>query len=120
MGGLNMVPFTSKVYVWQPGYYNIQLILHHIEACQFQIFKNGVPRGSAFSSPTGATLLTHTSIIYLDASDFTESTNLSPSGLAAAIEIVNHTSWNPAIRLDNPGGSAPGDLAASLTMFRLA
>jgi hypothetical protein len=120
MGGIGMAPFTSKVYVWQPGYYNIQVILHHIEACQFQLFKNGIPRGSPFSSPTGATLLTHMSIIYIDPSDFTEPTSLSPTGFAVAIELVNHTSYNPAIRLDNPGGSATNDLVANLTMFRLA
>jgi hypothetical protein len=120
MGGLNMNPLSSKVYVWQPGYYNIQTLFHHIEACQFQIFKNGLPRGSPFSSPTGATMLTHTSIIDLQPVDFTEPTTLSPTGFAAAIEVVNHTSWNPAIRLDNPGGSAPNDLCASITMFRLA
>jgi hypothetical protein len=120
MGGLGMAPFTSNVYVWQPGYYNIQTLFHHIEACQFQIFKNGVAFGSPFSSPTGATMVTYTSIIYIDASDLTEPTSLSPTGFATKIEVRNHTSYNPAIRLDNPGGSALADLTASLTMFRLA
>lgn len=49
-----------------------------------------------------------------------EPTSLSPSGFAAAIEVVNHTSYNPIIKLNNPGGSAPNDLTASINVILLA
>jgi len=47
-------------------------------------------------------------------------TSLSPFGFAACLETVNHTSFNPVIRLDNPGGSAPSDVSALMNVILLA
>jgi len=52
--------------------------------------------------------------------DMINETSLSPSGFAACLETVNHTSYNPIINLDNPGGSAPNDATATMNVILLA
>jgi len=59
-------------------------------------------------------------IIHITPNDLVNETSLSPSGFAAALETVNHTSFNPSIRIDNPGGSAPTDMSASMNVILLA
>jgi hypothetical protein len=120
MGNIGFIPFTSKIYVWQPGYYYVTSLLHHIEACQFAIFLNGNVYGFPFSSPTGATHSYSDLIIRINPEDMVNETSLSPSGLAACLEVFNHSSFNPNIRLDNPGGSAPNDLTATINIILLA
>lgn len=114
------IPFTSKIYVWQPGYYYVTTVFHHIEACQFAIFLNGNPYGAPFSSPTGATHGYADIIVNITPNDMINETSLSPSGFAACLETYNHTSFNPNVSLDNPGGSALPDLTASMTVILLA
>jgi hypothetical protein len=120
MGSIGHIPFTSCIYVWQPGYYYVTTIFHHIEACQFAIFLNGNIYGSAFSSPTGATHSYNDLIIKITPEDMIRETSLSPSGFAACLETVNHTSFNPNIKLNNPGGSVLPDMAASMNVILLA
>ena len=94
-------------------------MLHHIESCQFSLFLNGALYSAPFSSPTGATILTHAVILLITPADIIEPTSASTTGFAARIEVVNHTSYNPLIKLNNPGGSAPNDICANLTLFFL-
>jgi hypothetical protein len=120
MGNIGHVPFTSKIYVWQPGYYYVTTVFHHIEACQFAIFLNGAIYGRAFSSPTGATHSYDDMIIHITPNDMINETSLSPTGFAACLETYNHSSFNPNIILNNPGGSAAPDLTASMNVILLA
>jgi hypothetical protein len=114
------MPFTSKIYVWQPGYYYVTTVLHHIEACQFAIYLNGSLYAYPFSSPTGATHSYNDIIVHITPEDMVNETSLSPSGFAACLETFNHTSFNPNVKLNNPGGSAPNDLTASMNVILLA
>lgn len=119
-GSITHVPFTSQIYVWQPGYYYVNTQLHIIEACQFSVFLNGNIYGSPFSSSTGAADLNHALIMHITPADMVIPTSLSPTGFAAVVETYNHTSYNPTAQLNNPSGSAPNDVVATMIMILLA
>jgi hypothetical protein len=120
LGSIGFIPFTSSICIWQPGYYYVATMVHHIEVCQFSIFLNGVLIDTPFSSPTAATLLYYNTIIYVSAADIIMPCSLAPGGLAAMLETVNHSSYLPSITLNNPAGSAPNDITAAMTVFLLA
>jgi hypothetical protein len=120
MGSITHLPFTSQIYVWQPGYYYVTTTLHVIEPVQFAIFLNGVQYGNPFSSSTGASELYHDIIVQIKPEDMIIETSLSPSGFAATLETVNHTSYNPNAVLNNPAGSAPNDVSAKMVVILLA
>jgi hypothetical protein len=123
VGNCAHLPFTSEVWLWEPGYYYIALTLHHKEPCQFSLIKNDVfqVNGGVFTSPTGSTQSTSTLIIFVQPSDMVSATALSPSGLACKLEVKNHTSYAPVISLDGTsgGGSAEPDNTASFTVILL-
>jgi hypothetical protein len=119
-GAVSHLPFTSQVYVWQPGYYFISTMIHVVESVQFALFLNGALYGLPFSSSTGAAILCHDMIMYIGPNDMITPTSLSPTGFAAAIETVNHISFNPSAILNNPAGSAPNDTTCNLVLFLLA
>jgi hypothetical protein len=120
MGNIGHMPFTSQICIWQPGYYYISTLIHHLEVCQFALFINGAINGFPFSSPTAATILAYNTIIYISPNDIMMPCSLAPGGLAAYIETVNHTSYIPIINLDNSAGSAPNDITGAMTVFLLA
>jgi hypothetical protein len=120
MGNIGHVPFTSKIYIWQPGYYYVTSAVHHIEVCQYAIFLNGNMYGFPHSSSTGATILYIDMIINITPNDMINETSLSPSGFAACLETVNHTSFLPFTVLNNPAGSAVPDSTASMNVILLA
>jgi hypothetical protein len=114
---------TSDIWVWRSGYYHLYFNLYHQEACQFTVFKNGaVVPGSTVGSPTGSSQNANAIILKLSASDFTESTSFpAPGGLAARLQIVNHTSFVPFVTLNGLGGSgsATPQVTATVTLFLL-
>jgi hypothetical protein len=123
-GECGHVQNTSEVYVWGAGYYKVLFTLYHVEPCQFTIFINGAPHpGTVTGSPTGASVCTLAHIIYMSPADVGVSpTALSPTGFAAKIQLVNHTSFAPSITLDGSSGSgsATPQTHASLSLFKLA
>jgi hypothetical protein len=120
LGGIAHLPFTSQIYIWQPGYYYVTTHLHVIEPVQFAIFLNGIISGIPFSSSTGSAILYHDVIINITQNDMIIPTTLSPSGFAAVLETVNHISYNPNAILNNPAGSAPNDNTAKMVVIKLA
>jgi hypothetical protein len=112
----------TKMYFWRPGFYHIYRNLYHQEACQFALFMNGVPvPGTTHGSPTGSSQNSSASIIEITPADFTTALSQSPSGFAAALEIVNHTSFIPVISLNglNGSGSSSPQVTANVTIFLL-
>jgi hypothetical protein len=110
----------SKLYFWRPGFYYVYSNLYHQEACQFTTFLNGVPvPGTTKGSPTGASQNSSAGIIQIKTTDFITPTSASPSGFAAAIEIVNHTSFVPIVTLNGLGGSgsASPQITATVTVI---
>jgi hypothetical protein len=122
-GGAGHNSGETQLYIWDTGYYHVYYNLYHQEPCQFSMFKNGTVLPSLTTgSPTGASQISGTSIILLNESDFTTPTILSPSGFAASLEIVNHSSYAPAIHLNGltGSGSATPQTVATVTIFKLA
>jgi hypothetical protein len=122
-GECGHVQNTSEVYVWGAGYYKVLFTLYHVEPCQFTIFKNGVAEsGTITGSPTGSSVCTLAHIIYLSPAEVAVSpTALSPTGFAAKLQLINHTSFAPLVELDGASGSgsATPQSRASLSLFKL-
>jgi hypothetical protein len=120
MGNIGFIPFTSKIYIWQPGFYYVTTQAHHIEPCQFSLFLNGNVYGNPFSSSTGAAQTYYDIIIRITENDMINEISLSPTGFAACLETVNHSSFNPFVILNNPAGSAVPDTTAHINVILLA
>jgi len=123
-GDCDWVLNTSPIVLWTPGYYKVLYNIYHVEPCQFTVFLNGIPIiGTTVGSPIGASQNASTNIIYLSPADvLVTPTSLSPSGFAATLEFVNHTSYSPTINLSNNtgSGSAVPQIVATVSIFRLA
>jgi hypothetical protein len=86
LGDINNVVNASGIYIWRPGYYMVYYNLCHKQPCQFSLFKNGtVINGSTTGSLQNSSFI----IVRIDSADFISP---SPTGLAAKLEVVNHTS----------------------------
>ena len=96
VGDINNVVNASGIYIWRPGYYMVYYNLCHKQPCKFSLFKNGaLVDGSTINSSINSSFV----IVRIDSADFT---SLSPNGLAAKLEVVNHTSTvqnNPLVTL---------------------
>lgn len=114
----------GELYFWRAGYYHVYFNLYHNEPCQFSVFLNGsvLPGTAAVGSPTAGSQNSGGFIFLLSPSDFTSLTFLSPTGFAAKIQIVNHTSFVPFVTLNGltGSGSVTPQLTATATIFLLA
>jgi hypothetical protein len=89
VGDISHVVNASGIYIWRPGYYMVYYNLCHRQPCQFSLFKNGAfVDGSTINSTIDSSQNSSFVIVRIDSSDFT---SLSPTGLAAKLEVVNHT-----------------------------
>jgi hypothetical protein len=115
---------SPDFFIWRSGYYHISFVLCHQEPCQFSIFMNGaLLPGTTVGSPTGTSQNTLTAIVYISPSDVLGTpTVLSPTGFAAKLNVVNHTSFVPFVTLNGLGGSgsASPQMVASMVIFLLA
>jgi hypothetical protein len=109
-------------YIWRPGFYHVYYNLYHQEACQFTLFKNGLPLpGTTTGSPTGSSQNSSALIILITPADFTSPFNGAPGGVAAQFKLTNHTSFVPLVLLNglSGSGSATPQITATMTMFLL-
>ena len=85
---------------------------------------NGSPvPGTIVGSPTGAAQNSSSVIVFISPADILAyPTSLSPTGTAAALEFVNHTSFAPVITLNGQSGSgsATPQIVATSVIFQLA
>jgi hypothetical protein len=89
VGDISHVVNASGIYIWRPGYYMVYYNLCQRQPCQFSLFKNGAfVDGSTINSTIDSLQNSSFVIVRIDSSDFT---SLSPTGLAAKLEVVNHT-----------------------------
>ena len=121
VGNIDNTLNTSEIYVWKPGYYFVYYNLYNQQPCQFSLFKNGnVVQGSTICSGSGNSQNSSALVLLISPSDLISPTSLSPTGLAAKIEVVNHTSTVPTIKLSIlNGGSASPQITATVSMFLL-
>jgi hypothetical protein len=111
---------SPDLYVWRPGFYYVNVLIHHIEPCQFALMKNDIftVQNGIFSSPTGATQIAQVMIVVITPEDIITETPLSPTGFACKLQVKNHTSFVPAIQIDgvNGAGSASPEVIATMTV----
>jgi hypothetical protein len=122
-GSVAHQPNSPNIFIWSPGYYHVYFNVYHLEACQFTSFVNGVPvAGTTTGSPSGSSQNSTTYILYVSPSDVLGTpTLLSPTGFAAKLNLVNHTSFVPVVHLDLAAGSgsASPQITATITIFKL-
>ena len=89
VGDISHIVNASGIYIWRPGYYMVYYNLCHKQPCKFSLFKNGAfVDGSTINSTIDSSQNSSFVIVRIDSSDFI---SLSPPGLAAKLEVVNHT-----------------------------
>ena len=123
-GSCDHVTGTTDMFFWQPGFYHVFFNLYHIEPCQFTLYINDIIiPGTVIGAPTGASQNSLTIIIEITSADLITTTELSPTGLAALVQVRNHTSFPlGGVVLDGQSGSglAPNQLNAIFTAFLLS
>jgi len=94
------------MYVWEAGTYFLTFHIFHLEPAQVAVFKNdNVVTGSVSGDQVAQTNLSYSMLIEIFEADFVSPTELSPFGLAAKLNIRNHTSYAPFVTLDGHLGT---------------
>ena len=101
--------------IWRTGYYHVYTSVYHLEACQFSIVKNtiNIVPNSTVGSISGSSQNTNSFIMQITDEDMTMQTNLSPSGFACKLQLINNTAFVPYITLF--GSSSAGNSIAQTT-----
>jgi hypothetical protein len=119
-GNIGHILNTGEVYVWEAGVYFLHFELFHLEPAQFGVFLNDVYYAdSTESNQSSATILSSTLLVRISNEDLIPTD--SPFGIAAKIQIKNHTSF-PPLGVTVDGHSGTGYVVSpnsSLVMFLL-
>lgn len=108
MGGVGHIPGTADIWVWDAGDYFITGNCFHLEPLQLTIFRNNVPlEGASFGDQLAATDISYSRLIRIRPSNITEPCPISPTGLAALIQIRNWQSFTP---INQDGHDGTGQL----------
>jgi hypothetical protein len=115
------------MYIWSPGHYVVSFQIYHQEPCQFAVFINGVLLpATTVGSPTGSSVCVLQHIITLTDADVAVTPVpagvASPTGFAAQLSVVNHTSFVPLLTLDGQTGSGSSvpQVVATFQAFKVA
>ena len=97
---------TPGIFVWKAGNYSVFTNIYHIETCQFSLYKNRseIIPGTTVGSISGSTQNSIVSFITISDADIRFQTDLSPTGNACLIELVNTTSIIPYVTLYDSSG----------------
>jgi len=113
---------TSEIWIWEPGYYYISVNINQLQAGNFALTKNGslIP-GSSHGSLVGSSLQLGCIFTILN-EDININNVISPTGLAAKIEVINNTANYPFITLyaNDNSEQMVAQNSASLVMFSIA
>ena len=113
---------NTDIWVWQAGSYFVNVNIHHIEPCQFSIFKNNSSiSGSTFSTYSSNSQGSHSIIIDVLDSDISMSTMFSPTGFGCKFNLVNHSSSSNTITIDDQstGGIIVPTTVAAMSVILL-
>lgn len=119
-GDCNHLPNSSEIWVWKSGYYFISVNINEMEAGQFSIVKNGSTNliGGTIGSLSGSSLSTSLITEITDA-DINIPTEISPTGFACKLQIINNSAQYLSITLY--GSASTGNLipqnSASFSIF---
>ena len=104
-GPIYFVAGTGQVLLEQPGYYLILAKVFHLFAAQAALFLNGnVLQGSTIGEAAAAAMLIFHEIVRVTPEDLLPNPNAIHTGVAAILEVRNHSSYSP-IELDGREGS---------------
>jgi len=122
-GDCNHITGTSDIFLWKTGYYHVYTNLYHIESCQFSFYKNSstlIP-GSSIGSYAGTAQNSNTFILQITNDDLMTPTELSPSGFACKIQLINITPYSPYVTLYDASsiGYTTPQINANITIFFL-
>uniref|UniRef100_A0A6C0JRX0 TNF family profile domain-containing protein n=1 Tax=viral metagenome TaxID=1070528 RepID=A0A6C0JRX0_9ZZZZ len=118
-GNCSHIPNTSEIYIWKPGFYSVYISIFLANSCQFSLLKN-----SLYTSPASVVGSFHSSsqntnyfIIQLKDDDMIIPTELSSTGYACKLQLVNNTINNPYVSIGsyNYGNKIP-QISASITI----
>jgi hypothetical protein len=119
-GDCNHLPNSSEIWIWKSGYYFVNVNINEMEAGQFSIVKNGSTNliGGTIGSLSGSSLSTSLITQFTDA-DINIPTEISPTGFACKLQIINNSAQYPSITLY--GSASTGNLipqnSASFSIF---
>ena len=91
-GDCGHLPNTSDIFIWRTGFYFISISIYHLETCQFSIYKNSIniiPE-STIGSLTGSSQTMSNFITEISINDMITQTDLSPSGFACNLKLINN------------------------------
>jgi len=118
-GNCSHFPGASEIYIWKPGFYSVYISIFLANSCQFSLLKN-----SLYTSPASVVGSFHSSsqntnffIIQLKDDDMIIPTELSSTGYACKLQLVNNTINNPYVSIGsyNYGNKIP-QISASITI----
>ena len=116
-------PNSSEIFIWKSGIYYISTSIHHLEACQFSVYKNSVNiiPGSTFGALAGSAQTTSNFMVEIIPDDMISQTNLSPIGYACKIQVMNNTPFVNYITLyGSPSSGYPvPQITSTITIFLL-
>jgi hypothetical protein len=93
-GNIGHILNTGEIYVWEAGVYFVHFELFHLEPAQFGLFLNDVYYSdSVETNQSSATILSSSLLVRVTDADLIPTD--SPFGIAAKIQIRNHTSFPP-------------------------
>ena len=121
VGSINCIPNTGKILLETEGYYLILAKIFHVYAVQCALFLNGVVlTGSTVGEAATTSILTIHEILSVKPEDLLPNPDAIHTGVAAVLELRNHTSFIP-LQLDGREGSGSeiDQINASMTIVQI-
>ena len=106
---------TGDVWICAPGYYQVYMNFYHLEPCQFSLVKNGtdIVASSTIGSLSGLSQNSTSFIMKVRRSDMSLPCQMSSTGYACLLQILNHSSITPYVTL--LGSSSSGNTIQQVT-----
>jgi hypothetical protein len=102
VGDIANITNTSEIFIWKSGFYIVCYNVCSLQSYKFSLFKNGdIVSGSTINYIAGFTQNSARVVMFVNKSDMSYPTSVSPTGFAAKIEVVNHTPTIPHVRIMN-------------------
>jgi len=110
-GNCGINPNTSEVWIWTAGYYYVTTTISSLEASQFSLVKNDVIVPGTTIGTVHSSKLYHSAIVQILPEDISIA---SPFGTACKLQIINNTTYIPAITIY--GSSSSGYALPQITV----
>ena len=115
-GDIEYAEGGASIYVRRTGYYQLYFSMYVQQPAQFAaILNTTILPGTIVGSASGSSTVTCSTIFLVTAADLIQPI---PTGFAALLQIINHTSLAPSVTLSgaNGGGSQPDQSRAILVL----